>query len=100
MNRAASGLVASTTCLTDDLCAAVVVGPDGGTALWLLRRSGDPGCAGSCCAPHEQPGPLPLAVTRRVQADARCGAPTRTTGQPCRHTVDRAGERCRQHRPR
>ena len=55
-------------------------------------------------APHEQPGPLPLDVVRRITAarrrgpPLRCGRPTKTTGQPCRIEVTRPGEPCGLHR--
>jgi hypothetical protein len=101
-----------TSCLCDvgapDYIAATAVRADGSAHL-LLARADDLGDESSTYDPtcstvaHEQLGPLPLEVVRRITAAGRrarlfCGRPTKTTGQPCRIEVTRPGEPCGLHR--
>lgn len=88
-----------------DYLAAVVIGADGAQHLILAQRSTigdesvryDPTCA---TIAHEQPGPLPLEVVRRLAISGRthrCGRATRS-GAPCRVPVTRRGDACGWHR--
>lgn len=79
--------------------AAVAVRADGTTDLWVLdlRYNHE---ATLSTPPHEQLGPLPSAYRTRVLfVPLRCGAPTRSTGEPCRLPVTRPGGRCHLHPP-
>lgn len=94
-----------TASLRNGRAAAVTVNADGTVALWLVRTDQEPGddhgCTCSTCAPHEQDGPLPPEWQHRIGSTwvyPKCGAPTLTTGQPCRAWVAHPGDRCHHHR--
>ena len=82
-----------------DLRLAWCVNADGSRWPWLVApdRSDDLGCH---CAAHEELGPLPDAVARRLQdvlaRPPRCGS-TRRDGGRCRALVPAHGRRCRHH---
>ena len=100
-----------TRCLCDvgapDYLAATAVAADGSSHL-LLARAEDIGVESATYDPtcstvaHEQLGPLPLEVVRRITATRRqarlfCGRPTKS-GRPCRIEVTRPGLACGLHR--
>lgn len=89
-------------CVGGGTHAVVAIGPQGDTVLWLMGPDldGDTyGNAGPQAAPHEQTGPLPPLYRHRLRAVLlTCGAPTITTGRPCRYPVTRPGDRCHHHR--
>lgn len=100
---------ARTACLCDvgspDHVAATVVSADGTTHLLLAQRSSindetaryDASCAEVV---HEQLGPLPIGVVRRITIATRaprCGRRTQA-GTPCRIHVSRPGQACGLHR--
>lgn len=95
-------LPAVTVPLVAGLVMAECVSGDGTTALWLMRDddAGTIGCASRCCAPHERTGPLPAELRDRLGLVHRCGAPTRSTGHPCRSIVQAADDTCGTHRRR
>lgn len=85
-----------------NVLAATLVGADY-TILALLDtdhiRDGTPIDRHCREAVHEQLGPLPLEIARRVaiaNRTHRCGHPTES-GRPCRITVTHAGDACRWH---
>jgi hypothetical protein len=85
--------------------AVTAVAADGSSHL-LLAEAGfvgdesvtyDPTCA---AVAHEQLGPLPLGVVRRItiaQRTHRCGRRTKA-GAPCRTPVAHPGDACSWHR--
>jgi len=91
-------------CLGGGSHAVVAIGPGGERCLWLMGPELDDETHGCACpdhAPHEQDGPLPPAYRQRLNALLlRCGAPTLSTGLPCRTPVARPGQRCGHHRHR
>lgn len=91
-------LQALTVPLADDLAVAECVQPDGSVTFWVLHaRSDTYGCACARCVPHERTGPLPLELRDRLGLVHRCGAPTRSTGLPCRSHVPGPGATCTVH---
>ena len=89
-------------CLGNGSHAVVAITPDGDTRFWIMGPDLDDqtsGCASPDHAPHEQAGPLPPVYRQRLNAVLlRCGAPTLSTGLPCRTPVARPGQRCGHHR--
>jgi hypothetical protein len=95
-------------CLCDagsaDYLLATVVAEDGSTkfVLALQEAIGDEDALVATTTPdatHEQLGPLPDRWRWRIQTAAyRCGRRTKTTGRPCRITVDKPGQPCGLHR--
>lgn len=86
-------LILRETCLddvssADDIHVAEVVNPDGSMAFWVLGFEGEP--QGLTAIPdHEQVGPLPWRVVRRLASlpeAGRCNAPTKA-GTPCRKSA-------------
>lgn len=85
-------LILRETCLDDvsddDLHVAEVVNPDGSMAFWVLGFEGEPqGLTG--IPSHEQLGPLPMPIVRRLASlpeAGRCNAPTKA-GRPCRKSA-------------
>jgi hypothetical protein len=87
--------------LDDDMYLITVVGADGGTWPWVVcEDEAEWGCACPCCCPHEQPGRLPSEYRYRLEPrnERQCGAPTTTTGRPCRRPVREPGDHCSWHR--
>lgn len=85
-------LIVRETCLDDvaddDIHVAEVVNPDGSMAFWLLGFEGEPQSL-TRIPEHEQVGPLPWTVLRRLEAlpeVGRCNAPTKA-GTPCRKSA-------------
>jgi hypothetical protein len=100
-----------TACLCDvgqdDYVAATAIAADGTEHLVLAEQASindptvvyDPTCSDVA---HEQPGPLPLDVVKRItiaERTHRCGRRTKS-GAPCRTSVTRAGDCCAWHRTR
>ena len=82
--------------------AVEVITPDGGRHLLLANPDAINDCYRSTAdvAPHEETGPLPASVRRRLAAvQPRCGRPTRR-GSRCRAPVTRPGGACSWHRTR
>ena len=84
-----------------NMVATTLVGAD---TSWLVIVDADhlgqpvidPHCRGIA---HEQTGPLPLSVVKRIaitQRIHRCGRPTQA-GTPCRIKVRRLGDPCARH---
>jgi hypothetical protein len=82
--------------------AATGIGPDGDFVFLLACRAAYGTDAPICpldwrdVAPHELLGPLPRRF-KRDHGVLICGRPARTTGKPCRNTVDRPGDACPWH---
>jgi hypothetical protein len=98
-----------TACLYDvgqaEYSAVVAVAADGSEHLLLAFQAAigdtnatyDPTCQ---AVSHEQTGPLPLDVVRRITIATRtprCGRPTKA-GTACRTPVSRPGTTCGWHR--
>jgi len=86
--------------LADGVHMAECVDRDGTITFWLLGdHKGRHGCACRRCASHERTGPLPADLRDRLGLRHRCGAATRSTGQPCRSLVSERGLACAAHQP-
>ena len=83
----------------DGLQAATAVDADGRPSYWIVDTGllGQDGVDHGVIPRHEQPGPLPGHIRRRL---LRCGHPTTKTGRPCRLSVDELGGACVFHRRR
>ncbi len=91
-------LQALTVPLAEGVALAECVAPDGSTAFWLLQAGSHTyGCACRRCVPHELTGRLPVELRDRLGLVHRCGAPTRSTGQPCRSIVQDPDATCTSH---
>lgn len=98
-----------TACLCDagqtDYIATTAIDVDGCERMVLAHQPsiGDTSVVfGPKCpdVAHEQLGPLPLAVVRRITIASRvhrCGRTTKS-GTPCRNTVAEPGKHCTWHR--
>lgn len=88
-----------------DYIATIALDTDGAEHLVLAQQTaiGDPNVTydvGCAAAAHEQLGPLPLDVVKRITISSRthrCGQRTKA-GTPCRTPVHRHGETCAWHR--
>jgi hypothetical protein len=80
----------SVECDDDGLTLAIGVNGLGDEWPWILVDGVDGATRCADDVPeHEQVGPLPPEIRERIIPTVRCGAPTTTTGEPCRNRVDR-----------
>jgi hypothetical protein len=77
-------------CLGNGYHAAVVIAPDGGTALWILSPDTSDHGDGHDVPAHERTGPLPRAIRVRLNrcqgrnhAGHRCGNAVRLPERLC-----------------
>jgi hypothetical protein len=89
---------AGVLCLPGHWHAVEAVNPDGDRSFWLMDPNPQDDHELPIAIPaHEDIGPLPLDVRRRISPVARCGQPTRS-GAPCQAAVAHPGATCTRHR--